>query len=264
MSKRIIVVTGASSGMGKEFVYQIIKKEPVDEIWLIARRKERLDQLARVISIKSKVLSLDLSSKEDLNTYKVILEKENVEIIILANCAGYGKIDHYENINHETTMNMMDLNMKAIVTMIDYSLPYMVKGSKIMNLSSCSGYLPIPYLNVYAASKAFVLNYSRALNRELKYRGIHVLAVCPYWVQTEFFKRAQDQQSHDVFRFYGKIYQAQPVINKAIKDLYRKRDVSLYGVINKFQIFLVKILPMNLVMNVWLKIQNLHGEKNIK
>lgn len=98
----------------------------------------------------------------------------------------------------------MNLNMLAVVKMVNTVLPYMHKESHIVNFASCSGYMPIPYLNIYAASKAFVLNFSRALNEELKYRGIHVLAICPYWVETEFFDRAVEKDKKPVVIRYGK------------------------------------------------------------
>ena len=94
--------------------------------------------------------------------------------------------------------------------------------------------------SIYAASKAFVLNFSRALNEELKYRGIHVLAICPYWVETEFFDRAVEKDKKPVVIRYGKVYQAKDVIKKAIKDMESSKDVSLYGTINKIQILGMK------------------------
>ena len=85
---------------------------------------------------------------------------------------------------------MVDLNVKAYITMIDYTLPYMKENSKILNVASCSAFQPVPYINAYAATKAFVLSYSRSLNQELKYRKIHVLAVTPFWTKTNFFDKA--------------------------------------------------------------------------
>ena len=118
--------------------------------------------------------------------------------------------------------------------------------------------------NIYAASKAFVLNYSRALNEELKYRQIHVLAICPYWVETEFFDRAVEKDKKPVVIRYGKVYKAKDVIKKAIKDMESSKDVSLYGTINRIQILGMKVLPHRLVKKIWMIYQELDGTKEIR
>ncbi len=262
--KEIMIITGASSGMGKEFARQIEKKYQVDELWVIARRKERLESLKEILETKVKVLALDLTQKESFEILQEALFKEKPRVKVLVNCSGYGKLDHYENMSSETIENMMNLNMLAVVKMVNTVLPYMHKESHIVNFASCSGYMPIPYLNIYAASKAFVLNYSRALNEELKYRGIHVLAICPYWVETEFFDRAVEKDKKPVVIRYGKVYQAKDVIKKAIKDMESSKDVSLYGTINKIQILGMKVLPHRLVKKIWMAYQNLDGTRKIR
>ncbi len=264
--KRIIVVSGASSGMGKEFLIQILEKENnIDEIWAIARREDRLLELKKEVSDKIIPLKLDLSNEKDLLKYKDKLNKEKPNIIILANCAGFGIFDHSENISTDNKLNMIDLNVKAPVAMIDYSLAYMKEGSKIMNIASCAGFQPIPYINDYASTKSFLLSYSRALNKELKYRKIHVLAVTPYWTKTEFFDRAIDDKKKKVVINYNAMYDASEVIKLAIKDLYKSnKDVSCYGTINNIQRLLTKILPHSLVMKVWMNQQKLNGTPKIR
>lgn len=250
--------------MGKEFARQIEKKYKVDELWVIARRKERLESLKEMLETKVRVFALDLTQKESFEILQETLFKEKPRVKVLVNCSGYGKLDHYENMSLETIENMMNLNMLAVVKMVNTVLPYMHKESHIVNFASCSGYMPIPYLNIYAASKAFVLNYSRALNEELKYRGIHVLAICPYWVETEFFDRAVEKDKKPVVIRYGKVYQAKDVIKKAIKDMERSKDVSLYGMINKIQILGMKVLPHRFVKKIWMAYQNLDGTRKIR
>jgi short-subunit dehydrogenase len=264
--KKVIVVSGASSGMGKEFLLQILEKEKdIDEVWAIARREDRLKELKKQISNKIIPIKLDLTNEEDLLKYKNKLEKEKPNIIILANCAGFGIFDHSENISTSVKLNMIDLNVKAPVSMIDYSLPYMKEGSKIMNICSCAGFQPIPYINDYAATKAYLLSYSRALNKELKYRKIHVLAVTPFWTKTEFFDRAIDEDKKKVVIKYVAMYNPKDVMTLAIKDLYNnKKDISIYGGMNKFQRILTKILPHSLVMKVWINQQKLNGTPNIR
>lgn len=263
--KKIIVVTGASSGMGKEFLIQILEKgKDVDEIWAIARREERLIKLKKEVSEKIVPIKLDLSEESELLKYKEKVEEEKPNIIILANCAGFGIFEHSENIKTEIKLNMIDLNVKAPVAMIDYSLPYMKKGAKIMNIASCAGFQPIPYINDYAATKSFLLSYSRALNRELKYKGIHVLAVTPYWTKTEFFNRAIDEKKKKVVINYNAMYDPTEVMKLAIKDLYTRKDVSIYGFVNRGQRLLTKVLPHSLVMKVWTTQQKLDGTPDIR
>ena len=148
--------------------------------------------------------------------------------------------------------------------MVNYSLPYMKQGGKIMNIVSCSAFQPLPYINMYASTKSFLLSYSRALNRELAYRKIHVLAVCPFWVRTEFFDRAIDPDEKRTVIHYGAIYGPEAVIRKAIKDLFSKKDISAYGLLNKLQILSVKLVPHKYVMDIWMMQQKLDGTPNIR
>lgn len=263
--KKIIVVTGASSGMGREFLLQIIEKEPnIDEIWAIARRENRLIELKEKCD-KVVPLKLDLTNEKDLLKYKTKLDNEKPNVIILANCAGFGIFDHSEGVQTDIKLNMIDLNVKAPVALIDYTLPYMESDAKIMNIASCAGFQPIPYINDYAATKAFLVSYSRALNKELKYRNIHVLTVTPYWTKTEFFDRAIDKSKKEVVINYNAMYDPTDVMRLAIKDLYDpKKDISCYGFMNKFQRVLTKILPHKLVMKVWTSGQKLDGTPNMR
>jgi len=178
--KKIIVVTGASSGMGRDFVKQIEEKEKVDEIWAIARSVKKLEELKEEVKTPIKIIPLDLTKKESFEEYKKIIEAEEVKIRILANCAGFGIFDHTENVDYKVLNEMIDLNCSSYVNTISISLPYIEEGGKIMNIASCAGFQPIPYIACYGATKAFVLSYGRALNVELKYRKIHVLTVTPF------------------------------------------------------------------------------------
>jgi len=262
--KKIMVITGASSGMGRDFVKQIEEREKVDEIWVLARREDRLIELSKEVKTPLVPIAIDLSNIEQIKTYKEKLESENPDVVLLANCAGYGKFDHYENIPLETELNMVDLNCKSVMTMVKYTLPYMRNGARIVNIASCSAFQPIPYINVYASTKAFLVHYSRALNLELKYRGISVTAVCPFWTKTEFFDRAINPDRKDVVIKYSVIYDSKKVVAKAIKDAYNRKDISVYGGKNNLQRILVKLLPHKLVMKIWSKQQKFDGTPNIR
>ena len=252
---RIAIVTGASSGMGREFVKQVSKKEKFDEIWVIARRKEALESLKKEVKAKIRPITLDLQKPESFETYKKLLAEEKPEVALLANIAGYGKFGKYDEITLEDCLGMIDLNCKALVAMSQLTIPYMKRGSKILQLDSLSAFQPVPYLNVYGSSKSFVLSYSRALNRELKTKGIRVMSVNPGWVKTEFFDHAT-KSSNDAITYFNVMYDAKDVIKTAIRDLYHtKKDVSFHGFQIKAQVLLVKLLPHKIVMEIWMRQQ---------
>ncbi len=252
---RIAIITGASSGMGLEFVRQLPQWEKFDELWVIARRSERLEALREELSLPVRPISLDLTAPDALEHYANLLDAAKPEVGLLANIAGFGKFGRYDQIPLADTLGMIDLNCKALVAMTTLTLPYMKRGAKLLNLDSLSAFQPVPYLNVYAASKAFVLSYTRALARELRPRGIRVMAVNPGWVKTEFFDRAL-QTSNNAVTYYNRLYEAKDVMSTALKDLYRtKKDVSIHGLPVRNQVRMVKLLPHRLVMNVWMKQQ---------
>jgi short-subunit dehydrogenase len=132
--------------------------------------------------------------------------------------------------------------------MTHVTLPYLKEGSRVYQLGSLSSFQPVPCINVYAATKAFVLSFSRALNVEWKSRGIRVMAVCPYWVKTEFFDRAK---TDDTISYYNYMYEASGVVKQAIRDMKRGKDVSIHGKYPKLQVALVKFLPHKLIMKIW-------------
>ena len=222
--------------------------ENVDEIWVIARREDRLKALAEEVKTPLKILALDLSKQEDIAVYSAKLKKENPTVKYLINCAGFGKFGHIEKMPAETQLNMIDLNCKAVVSICAETLPYTKEGSKIINVSSCAAFQPIPYINVYAATKAFVLSYSRALNVELKYRKVSVTAVCPYWVKTEFFIRANEEFK---IKKLDVLYEPEFIAKKAFRALDKtKKDYIVPGAYAKLILFAAKILPHKLIMKI--------------
>ena len=192
---------------------------------------------------------------ESYKVYENLLAEKKPQVSVLVNCSGFGKFGTYEQIPLSESLSMIDLNCKALVALTELTLPYMKEGSKIVELDSLSAFQPVPYLNVYGATKAFVLSYSRALNKEVKKRGIRVMAVCPGWVKTDFFDRAT-ATSDDAVTYFNILYEPEDIVRTAIKDLYKgKKDVSVHGLPVKAQILLVKLLPHSLVMKIWLKQQ---------
>ncbi len=255
---KIAVITGASSGMGRQFVLQLAKTEPFDEIWVIARTRAKLEALQTECDVPLRIIPLDLSDDASYDVYKELLQENQPDIAVLVNCAGYGKFGHCEDIPMEEQLGMIDLNCRALTAFTLLSLPYMKQGGKIVQVDSLSAFQPVPYMTVYGASKAFVLSYSRAMNVELKPRGIRVMAVSPGWVKTDFFDRAEKDRNTPVVSYMNVLYEPADVVKTAIHDLYHtKKDVSIHGFPVKSQVFGVKLLPHKLIMKIWMKQQGL-------
>lgn len=249
---KIAVITGASSGMGREFVLQLSREKQFDEIWVIARRTDRLESLQGEVSTKIRPISLDLTREESIAEYQALLEEEKPVVDVLVNASGVGRFGTFSEMELDTLYRMIDLNTKAYVGMTYATLPYLTKGSEVYQLDSLSSFQPVPYICVYGATKAFVLSFSRALNVELKKRGIRMMAVCPGWVKTEFFDHAVKD---DTISYYNKFFTPEQVITRALKDMKRGRDVSICGFSVRAQVFFTKLLPHKLVMKIWCKQQ---------
>ena len=251
----IAIVTGASSGMGKEFVLQLSDFVTVDEIWVIARRESALKALQEQVSVPVRPVVLDLCREDSFRAYAALLEAEKPDVKLLVNAAGFGKFGSFENMTVEEECRMVDLNAKALLVMTRLTLPYMHPGSHILQLDSLSAFQPVPYITTYGATKAFVLSYCRAMNQELKPRGIRMMAMNPAWVRTEFFDHAFQTNQSEV-QYFNYIYEAKDVVATGLKDLYRtKKDVSVHGLPVKFQVLLVKLVPHRFVMKIWLNQQ---------
>ena len=249
---KIAVVTGASSGMGREFVYALDKDEPFDEIWVIARRTERLQALSDKVRAKIRPIALDLLDTSSFTAYRTLLEQEQPEVAVLVNAAGFGVFGPFLERPLEQQLDIINLNDRALTAMSYLTIPYMREGSCIYNMGSMSSWQPVPYINVYGASKAYVLSFSRALNVELKPRGIRVMAVCPGWITTEFFDHAV---TDDTVSYFNRYYGPEEVIAKALKDMKKHKDASVLGFPERMQVRLVKLLPTKLVMKTWCKQQ---------
>ena len=250
---KIAIVTGASSGMGREFVKGIDAEERLDEIWLIARRRDRLEELAGELRAGARIVPLDLMDAASFDKYAALLESEKPEVATLCNAAGFGRFALFTETDLKSNLGMIDLNDKATVAMCQLTLPYMKRGARIINLDSLSAFQPVPYECVYGATKAFILSFSRALNVELEPRGIRVMAVSPGWVQTEFFDHAVTDNG--AVTYYDKIWTPEQVVERALRDYKKGRDVSVLGASVRRQVFLVKLLPHKLVMKIWMKQQ---------
>ena len=255
--KKIAVITGASSGMGKRFAQRVNEFGTFDEIWLIARHGERLEALRETMPFPARVLALDLTDRTSFGVYEAVLAEEPVEIGLLVNASGFGKFAAVADTPLQVNLNMTDLNCQAVVALCQLSIPYLGRGGQIINIASVAAFQPIPYVDVYGATKAFVLSFSRALNRELRPRGAAVMAVCPFWTKTAFFDRAVVSEEKPVVKKYVAMYDPEDIVTRAWRDARRGKDVSKYGFIARFQAALTKILPHSLVMDVWMAQQGL-------
>jgi short-subunit dehydrogenase len=255
----IAIVTGASSGMGKEFVKQLSGYVKVDEVWVIARREQALKELQALCPYSIRPLAFDLGKEESFVSISALLEKEQPDVKLLVNAAGFGKFGRFEKIPLADELGMIDLNCKALVAMTRIVLPYMHRGSHILQLDSLSAFQPVPFITTYGATKSFVLSYSRAMNAELKGTGIRMMAMNPGWVKTEFFGRAMETDNADV-QYFNHLYEADAVVATGLKHLYKtKKDVSVHGFPIRNQVRLVKLLPHKLVMKIWM-----HQQKKAK
>ena len=252
MDKRnIAIVTGASSGFGKEFVKLLVSDKELAEIFVLSRNEEKLEALKSEFGDKIKPYIIDLSFPDRIKMFGEYLKSQNVNVKILINNAGYAKFCSYDDISIDESLNMINLNINGVVALGLTCIPFMEKGSHILNIASLAGFQPVPYMNIYSATKAFVKNYSKALNVELKEKGIQVTAVCPGWMKTNLYERADIGAEKGIKRFFC-VASPEKVAKKALKDAYNNKDISIYGLHVKFCTLITRFLPENVIMKFWL------------
>lgn len=253
----IAIVTGASSGMGVSYVRALAQEAGVEEIWALARREEALRALQAQLAKPLRSIRLDLSEPDAPSRFQALLERERPKIDYLVNNAGFGKFCGLGELTMEQALSMVDVNCRALTGLCLAALPYLSAGSRIVNMASAASFQPLPYMELYAASKAFVRSFTRGLNRELRPLGATATAVCPYWVRTPFFQVAHAHEGAARITKYEVLYDPDRVVAQALRDAKRGRDMSVYGLWNKTQHLLVKLLPQSLVMELWLRRQGL-------
>lgn len=258
MKKRIAIVTGASSGMGRVFALTASANAEFDELWIIARREDRLREVADSLKgVSVRCIALDLAGEGAAETVSRMLSEEDARVSLLVNAAGFGKFQAVEDVPKEVADGMLALNCKAVMGMCYACLPFLGEGSRILNIASVAAFQPVPYLAEYAATKAFVLSFSRGLWKELRPRGIVVTALCPYWTRTEFFDVANARQGKDRVTYFNAMYEPEDVVRRAWRDLKKGKDISTFGFIARAQVVLIKILPHRLVMDIWCRQQGI-------
>lgn len=254
---KVCIITGASSGLGNEFARQIDDTGKFDEIWVIARRKERLLRLSENLRTTVRILDLDLTLDEDYEEFRNYLEREKPDVRLLVSAAGFGKFGNYSEISIDDVKKMIDLNCKGATVVTQTVLPYMNGGARIIEICSTSAFQPVQYINVYAATKAYLLNYSRALGYELKDRDISVTAVCPYWIKdTEFLNIASEDVKGTVARYRFATLQ-KDVVTRALRDSSLRKKVSTPGAACTMHRIASKMVPDSLMMEMWEKLRKM-------
>lgn len=248
----IIIITGASSGMGLEFALQLDGIfDKIDEIWLIARRKQEMLNAAQRMRNNTRVLDIDLTNSAHIDKFERLLEEKKPVIRMLVNCAGYGIMGDFAKGGRVQHLGMIDLNCHALTEMTHICIPYMKKNSRIIQLASSAAFLPQPDFAVYAASKSYVYSFSRALARELAPHGIYVTAVCPGPVDTPFFDIAEKTGSTLAIKKLV-MAEADKVVRLAIADSFKKKERSVYGMPMKGFELLTKAIPHSVILK-WIR-----------
>lgn len=244
----IAIITGASSGMGKEFAFQLDKGfANIDEFWLIARDQSKLERVQKKLLHKAMIFPCDITLESSLDNIEKELKEKHAQICILVNCAGYGILGPFLEEEKNEELGMIRLNCEALTSVTYRFIPYMRKNSRIIQLASSAAFVPQPNFTVYAASKSYVLSFSRALNEELKPQKITVTAVCPGPVDTPFFERADKSQNTMALK---RMLMADPkeVVKLALHDSYYKKAVSIYGTPMKLFQIMTKAVPHGIIL----------------
>lgn len=254
----IAIVTGASSGLGREFVLQLDQSENLDEMWVIARRRERLEELRSAVKTPLRIFALDLTSPDSIQELSDALNSQSPAIRILINAAGFGKIGSYRDIAAIDCSHMIDLNCRAAVMITQISLPFMNRGSRILEICSTAAFQPFPYLNIYSATKAFLYRYTRALRIELLGSGVSATAVCPYWIRdTEFIGTAQKTKDSRYIRHFPLASRRKNVVRMALTDSRLGLAVSTPGIVCFLHRIAAKFIPHTLMMGIWALLRRL-------
>ena len=248
----VAIITGASSGIGREFAKNLNSMLGIDEFWFIARREDRMEALRDELSVKVKIIKADLCNTEGIERVRAELEAEKPCVSYLVNAAGFGDFGAFDEISETSVARMIDLNAKALVLITHMVIPYMQKGGRIIQLGSGSCFTPLPYFNVYSSSKVFVLHYTKALNYEIKKYGISATCFCPGWVETEFLGRAASLGEVTHPKKTKPLLSADKIVKGCLRAMDRGKAMYVTNWYTKLQHLLFKMLPDKLLTRAWL------------
>lgn len=255
---KIAIITGASAGLGEKLLFETDKRFALDEIWIIARRRERLEALAEKCTGKARIvpIALDLVEPSSYETLSAMLAEKKPEIFALFNNAGFGKLGNMMDMTYPDQAGMVDLNCRALTAITTICLPYMKKrtgkekvSSFILNTCSIASFAPNPRMTVYCSTKAYVLSFTKSLRFELRGTGINACAVCPGPMATEFLDLAGISGRSKTFETLP-YCDPDKVASGAVKAAIAGRNVYTPRAFFKFYRFLAKLLPHNIVMKM--------------
>ena len=252
----IAIITGASSGIGEEFARQLHLSEGIEEFWFVARRRERMEELTARLGVKAKIITADLTTEDGINIVRAALEEEKPQVKYLVNAAGFGNFGTFEELAESDVVKMIDLNVKALVLITHMTVPYMVKGGRIIELGSGSCFTPLPAFNVYASSKSFVLHYTKALNFEIKKYGLRATCFCPGWVETEFLGKATAKSDVTMPKSMKPLLSCERVVKKCVRAARKGRAMCVTNWYTKLQHMLFKLTPDSLLSRTWVGMLN--------
>ncbi len=248
--KKIAIITGASSGLGQEFAFQLDRIfHELDEIWLIARRKDRLVELSKLLDLPARPIVMDVAKEHEIRGFVEMLQKEDVSVRMLINCAGYGLMGRFDALDIGEQLGMLEVNCKALTRLTYECIPYMCKNGRIIQLASSAAFVPQKNFAIYAATKSYVLSFSRALREELKEKSIWVTTVCPGPVETEFFDIAEKYGTTLAVKKLT-IVPPQKVVKDALLDSYDKKALSVCSFPIKTFGILAKIIPHSCILHI--------------
>ncbi|MCI2058642.1 MAG: SDR family NAD(P)-dependent oxidoreductase [Oscillibacter sp.] len=246
------VVTGASSGLGTEFVRQIPEIFPeVECLWLIARRREKLEQLAAEVpeGLSTLCLTLDLCDPMSFAALQERLSAEKPELSLLVNCAGCGYLGRVGEMALSDQCRMIDLNVRALSAVTAMALPYLPRGGRVLNVSSIAAFCSNPRMTVYSASKAYVSSFTLGLGEELKARGAAATAVCPGPMRTEFLDAGGITGNSRTFELLPYCDQVR-VAGGALRAARAGRGVYTPRAFYKFYRAAAKLVPQQLMVKL--------------
>ncbi len=244
------LITGASSGIGEEIAKYLdwLGCETI----LVARRKDRLEELQSKLQHKSEIISLDLGKEE--NVYKLLDMTKDVDIDILINNAGFGLFGKFYETDLDRELEMINLNIKALhILTKEFVKRLRAKsdGGYILNVASSAGFLAGPNLSTYYATKNYVLKLTEAINEELRQdkSNVHISALCPGPVDTEF-----NQVAHGTFA--TKALTAEKVAKIAVEGMFKKKMIIIPGTTIKLGRFFMRFLPERTLLKFIYKYQD--------
>ena len=243
------IITGASSGLGREFVRQTADVFPeIECYWLIARRADRLEEIAAALPDKLvECISLDLCDAMSFVTLREKLMTDQPEVALLVNNAGCGYLGNVGEQDTASQTRMVDLNVRALTAVTNMVLGYMDAGSRILNVSSIASFCPNPRMTVYSATKAYVSHFTVGLSEELKERGITVTAVCPGPMATEFISVGGIEGNSPMFEMLPYCDQVR-VAGGALRAAKAGRTIYTPKLFYKFYRCLAKVTPVKLMV----------------